>query len=42
MDSTTNPKVKTRKGEGIGVHSLAYSILKVKGRVRAPEWNYDK
>jgi hypothetical protein len=29
MDSTLNPKVKTMKGEGVGVHSLARNTLGV-------------
>jgi hypothetical protein len=38
MDSTVSPKVKTTKGEGIGVRSLAHNTLRVKGRVRALGW----
>jgi hypothetical protein len=29
MDSTTNPKVKTTKGKGLKVHSLARNILSI-------------
>jgi len=35
MDSTTSPKVKTTKEEGIGAHSLACNTLRVKGCARA-------
>jgi hypothetical protein len=35
MDSTTSPKMKTTKGEGVGARSLACSILEVEGRVGA-------
>jgi hypothetical protein len=38
MDSTVNPKVKTTKGERIGVCFLACNISRVKGRVGAPRW----
>ncbi len=31
MDSTMSPKVKTTKGEGVGVCSLAHNTLEVKG-----------
>jgi len=39
MDSTTNPKVKTMEGEGVGACSLACSISGVKGCVRALRWD---
>jgi hypothetical protein len=39
MDSTASPKVKTIEGEGIGVRSLARSILGVEGHARAPGWD---
>jgi hypothetical protein len=38
IDSTMSAKVKTTKGEGVGVHSLAHSTLGVEGRVGAPGW----
>ncbi len=38
MDSTASPKVKTTKGEGIEVHSLARNTLGVEGRVGASVW----
>jgi hypothetical protein len=39
MDSTTNPKVKTTEGEGVGVCSLARSTSRVEGRVGASGWD---
>jgi len=39
MDLTTNPKVKTMEGKGVGTHSLARNILGVKGRAGALEWD---
>jgi len=39
IDSTANPKVKTMEGEGIWVHSLARSVLRVKGRAGALGWD---
>jgi len=33
MDSTSNPKVKTTKGEGVGAHSLFSNTLGIEGRV---------
>jgi len=36
MDLTTNPKVKTTKGKGVGVRSLARNTSGVEGRVGAP------
>jgi hypothetical protein len=41
MDSTASPKVKTTKGEGVGVHSLACSTLGVEGRAKASGWDYE-
>jgi hypothetical protein len=38
MDSTTNPKVKITKGEGVGARSLARSTLGVEGHARALGW----
>ncbi len=38
MDSTASPNVKTSEGEGVGVHSLACSILGVEGCVGASGW----
>jgi len=38
MDSNVNPKVKTTKGEGIGVRSLARNISGVEGCVGALGW----
>jgi len=37
MDSTTSPKVKITKGEGIGVCSLAHNTLGVKGVLQQDE-----
>jgi hypothetical protein len=37
MDSTTSPKVKITKGEGIGARSLARITSRVEGRVGAPK-----
>jgi hypothetical protein len=42
MDSTTNPKVKTAKGKGVGMHSLACSTLGVERCVGVPEWGLRK
>jgi hypothetical protein len=39
MDSTTNPKVKTMKGKGVGVCSLAYNILGVEKCADALGWD---
>jgi hypothetical protein len=39
MDSTSSPKVKIAKGEGVGACSLARSTLAVKGRVGALGWD---
>ncbi len=39
MDSTMSPKVKTTKGEGIGVHSLIHSTSGVEGRAEASGWD---
>jgi hypothetical protein len=38
MDSIINPIMKTTKGKGVGVHSLACNTLGVKGRVSASRW----
>jgi hypothetical protein len=38
IDSTTSPKVKIMKGEGVGVHSLTCNISGVEGHVEAPGW----
>ncbi len=35
MDSTLNPKMKTTKGEGVGVRSLAQNTSGVEGRAGA-------
>ncbi len=39
MDSTTNPKVKTTKEEGVGVCYLARNTSGVKGRAGASGWD---
>jgi hypothetical protein len=39
MDSTTNPKVKITKGEGVEARSLACSTLGVEGRAGASGWD---
>ncbi len=39
MDSTTNPKVKTLEGEGVGTCSLPHNMLGVEGRVKALGWD---
>ncbi len=41
MDSTASPKVKTTEGEGVGVHSLIRSTLRVEGCARASGWDYE-
>jgi len=38
MDSITSPKVKTMKGKGIGVRSMARSTSGVEGHVGVPGW----
>jgi hypothetical protein len=38
MDSISNPKVMTRKGEGVGARSLVHNTLGVEGCVGAPRW----
>jgi hypothetical protein len=38
MESTTNLKVKTIEGKGIGAHSLVHSTLWVERHVGAPGW----
>jgi hypothetical protein len=42
IDSIVSLKVKTTKGEGIGVHSLARSILGVEGHVGALGWKLER
>jgi len=39
MDSTTNPKVKTSEGKGVGACSSAFNTLGVEGRVGALRWD---
>jgi len=39
MDLTTNPKVKTTVGEGVGACSLTHNTSGVEGRVGAPRWD---
>jgi hypothetical protein len=39
MDSIVSPKVKTLKGEGVGVCFLACSTSGVEGLVRASGWD---
>jgi hypothetical protein len=38
INSIMNPKVKTTKGEGVGVCSLAHNTLREEGHVGAPGW----
>jgi hypothetical protein len=38
MDPTTNPKMKTTKGEGVWVHSLVHNTLEVEGHAGALGW----
>jgi len=38
MDSIVSSKVRTMKGEGVRVRSLAHNISKVEGRARILEW----
>jgi hypothetical protein len=38
MDSIVSPKVKTKKRKVVGVCSLAYNTLGLKGCVGAPRW----
>jgi hypothetical protein len=38
MDSIASPKVKTTKGEGIGVRFLIRNTSGVEGGARAPRW----
>jgi hypothetical protein len=38
MDSTTSPKMKTMKGEGIRTRSMACNISGVEGCAGAPGW----
>jgi hypothetical protein len=42
MDSIANPKVKTMKGEEIGVCSLACNTLGVEGHVNVLGWGLGK
>jgi len=42
MDSTTNPKVKTIEGEGVGVHSSVRSTSGVEGCVGTLGWGLGK
>jgi len=39
MDSTVSLKVKTMKGEGVGVHLVACNTSWVEGCVGVPRWN---
>jgi hypothetical protein len=39
MDSIMSPKVKTTKGEGVEMCSLARNIFGVEGRVGALGWD---
>jgi len=39
MDSTTSPKVKIAKGEGIGACSLVRNTLGVEGHVGVLGWD---
>jgi len=39
MDSTTSPKVKTTRREGVEAHSLAHTTLGVNGRVGTSGWD---
>jgi hypothetical protein len=39
MDSTTSPKVKIAKGEGVGARSLTRNTSRVEGRIGAPGWD---
>jgi hypothetical protein len=39
MDSTTNPKVKTTEGEGVGVCFLIHNTLGVEGCVGILRWD---
>jgi hypothetical protein len=38
MDSTTNPKVKTSEGEGVGAHFIAHNTLRLEGHVGVLGW----
>jgi hypothetical protein len=38
-NSTTNPKVTTMEGEGVGARSLAHITLRVKGHAGALGWD---
>jgi len=39
MGSTMSSKVKTTKGEGVGVHSLARNTLGLEGRAEVLGWD---
>jgi hypothetical protein len=39
MDSTTNPRVKTIEGKGVGANSLAHNTLKIEGHAGAIGWD---
>jgi len=39
MDSTTSPKKKTTKGEGIGTYSVAHSTSRVERHVGVLGWD---
>jgi hypothetical protein len=41
MDSITSPKVKTTKGKGVGVCSLARSTSEVEGCAGASGWDWE-
>jgi len=42
MDSIASPKVKAKKGKGIGACFLVHNTLRVKGRVGALGWGLGK
>jgi hypothetical protein len=42
MDSIANKKVKTTKGKGVRLRSLAWNTLGLEGLVRAPKWGLGK
>jgi len=39
MDLVVSPKKKTMEGEGIGMHSMARGISRVKGRIGTSRWD---
>jgi len=39
MDPTTNPKVKTMEGKGVGVRFLVCNTSGVEGHAKAPGWD---